>query len=41
MSQPDAVAIRQPRIDDRPILDVELGFSGYMAVFIWLLEHRR
>lgn len=37
MSQSDAVAIRKPRTDDRPLWDVVFGVYGYPAV---LLAHK-
>jgi len=37
MSEHDAVAIRRPRTDDRPLWDVLLGVWGYPAVLTLML----
>jgi len=34
MGQYDTVAIRRPRMDDRRVLDIEVGIAGYMAIFV-------
>lgn len=34
MSKRDTVSIRRPRMDDRRVLDIEVGIAGYMAIFV-------
>ena len=34
MSQPKIPPIRRPRMDDRRLLDIELGIVGYMGILI-------